>query len=281
MRADWDRRLAPAVQVRIPDQRLADLARHSLVRDLITRIGPFPKYGVFDRGYGGSEHDGFPDTFTADTTAMLEWGLADLARQYLDNYLTHFVRDDGSILYRGPEVGQYGRMLTVAAQYARYTGDDKLLVRHRKPLDAITRVLLGFRAKGLTLPAEDAAHGLLAGWSEADSCLDPEPSRYMQPYFSNSTEAARGFEELGQVWETIGRKEHRREITDWGRKLRAESMALTKDIQKAIARSLFTNTAPTCLPAIAGAREPFHVAVARDKLDPQFRAYRAYSEMLY
>ena len=27
--------------------------------------------------------------------------------------------------------------------------------------------------------------------------------------------------------------------------------------------------------------EPFHEAVARDKLDPQFRSYRAYAEMLY
>ena len=28
-------------------------------------------------------------------------------------------------------------------------------------------------------------------------------------------------------------------------------------------------------------KEPFHVAVARDKLDPQFRSYRAYMEMLH
>jgi hypothetical protein len=105
MRAGWERILAPGMQLQVPDQRVADLARHSLVRDLITRMGAFPKYGVFDRGYGGSEHDGFPDTFNADTTAMLEWGLFDLARQYIDNYFTFFVRDDGSILYRGPETG--------------------------------------------------------------------------------------------------------------------------------------------------------------------------------
>ena len=44
---------------------------------------------------------------------------------------------------------------------------------------------------------------------------------------------------------------------------------------------MLTNTAPPCLPAIAGVTEPFHVAVERDKLDPQFRSYRAYMEMLY
>jgi hypothetical protein len=35
------------------------------------------------------------------------------------------------------------------------------------------------------------------------------------------------------------------------------------------------------LPAIAGVHEPFDVAVARDRADPQFRSYRAYSEMMY
>ena len=113
----------------------------------MTRIGPFPKYGVFDRSYGGSEHDGFPDTFTVDTAAMLAWGLSDLAGQYLDNYFSYFVRDDGSILYRGPETGQYGRMLTVAAQYANYTGDYQLLLRHRRRLDAVAKLLLSLRRK--------------------------------------------------------------------------------------------------------------------------------------
>jgi hypothetical protein len=277
----WRRALAGGMTIDIPDQRLANLAKHSLVREMITRIGAFPKYGVFDRGYGGSEHDGFPDTFNSGTTAMLEWGLFDLARQYLDNYFTYFVRDDGSILYRGPETGQFGRMLTVAAEYANYTGDDKLLVRHRTRLDAVAKLLLSLRAKAVMRSRKEPAFGMIAGWSEADACLDPEPGRYMQPYFSNSTEAARGFEDLGAVWERIGETQHQPEISNWGRKLRQESIALTRDVQTAIARSMLTNVQPPCLPAIAGAQDPFDVAAKRDKLDPQFRSYRAYVEMLY
>jgi len=281
MRDGWDHALAAAMKIEIPDQRVADMARHSLVRDMITRIGAFPKYGVFDRGYGGSEHDGFPDTFNADTTAMLEWGLFDLARQYLDNYLTYFVRDDASILYRGPETGQFGRMLTVVAQYANYTHDYKLLLKHRRRIDAIARLLLNLRAKALTLPPQDPAYGMIAGWSEADSCLDPDPARYMQPYFSNSTEAQRGFRDLGMVWENIGRSSHRPELAAWGRKLQEEARSIAIDLQQAIQRSILTNMQPPCLPAIAGVSEPFHLAVSRDKFDPQFRSYRAYMEMLY
>jgi hypothetical protein len=44
---------------------------------------------------------------------------------------------------------------------------------------------------------------------------------------------------------------------------------------------MLTNNAPPCLPAIAGVIEPFDVACRRDSLDPQFRSYRAYMEMLY
>jgi hypothetical protein len=281
MRSHWSGVLESGMRIAIPDQRLADLARHSLVREMMTRIGPFPKYGVFDRGYGGSEHDGFQDTFTADTTAMQEWGLFGLAGQYIDNYFSYFVRDDGSLLYRGPETGQFGRMLTVLAEYANYTGNDKLLLRQRARIDGVTKLLLSLRAKALTLPPESPAHGMIAGWSEADACLDPDPPRYMQPYFGNSTEAARGFRDLGAVWERLGRRKRNEALAAWGRQLQAESVALSRDVQQAIARSILTNAHPVCLPAIAGVKDPFDVACQRDGLDPQFRSYRAYMETLY
>ena len=176
------------------------MARFALVRDMMTRVGDYPKYGAVDKDYAGSEHDGFPDTFTVDTAATLDWGLMDLAGRYIDNYFGEFVRDDGSLLYRGPETGQYGRMLTVVAQYVNYGGDPKILVNRRSRIDGVTNLLLMLRAKAKKLPASDPAYGMISGWSEADACLDPDPGWYMQPYFSNSTEAARGFRDLGLVW---------------------------------------------------------------------------------
>jgi len=281
MREGWEQALAPGMKLDIPDQRLADMARHCLVRDMITRVGDYPKYGVFDKDYAGSEHDGFPDTFNADTTAMTEWGLFGLARGYIANYLGKFVRDDGSILYRGPETGQYGRMLTVIAEYANDSGDWKLLLQNRRRIDGITKLLLSMRAKALKLPSSDPAYGMIAGWSEADSCLDPDPPRYVQPYFSNSTEAARGFGDLGRVWERIGTMTKQPELANWGQRLVSESKALEKDTQTAIHRSLLQTEGSVCLPAIAGVKEPFDVALSRDRLDPQFRSYRTYMEMLF
>jgi hypothetical protein len=247
----------------------------------MTRVGAFPKYGAVDKDYGGSEHDGFPDTFNVDTTAMLDWGLLDVAARYIDNYFGKFVRDDGSILYRGPEIGQYGRMLTVIAQFVNYGGSPLLVLKHRGRIDGVTKLLLALRKKAKQLPKDDAAYGMIAGWSEADACLDPEPTRYMQPYFSNSTEAARGFQDLGEVWIRIGEQRKNEELVAWGERLVREAQDLRSDIQKAIARSLLRVDGETILPSIAGVKEPFHIAAQRDRADPQFRSYRAYMEMMY
>jgi hypothetical protein len=275
----WEGALAHGMQVDLPDERLANLARHSLVRAMITRIGSFPKYGVMDRNYGGAEHDGFQDTFNVDTTAMLEWGQAALARDYIDNYFTYFVRDDGSILYRGPETGQYGRMLTVVAEYYAYTRDAELLLKHRARIDAVTRLLLSLRREGEKLPKENPACGMIAGWCEADSCLEPEPARYVQPYFSNSSEAVRGFADLGAAWQQIGRITRQVDLVTWGGTLREESKKLSADLQTAIERTILTES--KSLPVVAGAKEPFDVATDHDVHDPQFRAYRANVEMLF
>ena len=281
VRAHWERELQPAMRVEIPDRRLADMARHSLVRDMITRDGVRPKYGVFDKEYAGNEHEGFPDTFNADTAAMSDWGLFSLAGHYIDNYFSQYVRDDGSILYRGPETGQYGRMLTVAALHARYSDDYSTLLRNRNRLDGVARLLLSLRQKAKELPADDPAHGIPAGWSEADACLDPEPQRYMQPYFSNGAEMARGFREMGEAWQIAGRRHHDEKLVAWGGQLLEESAALFKDLQMGMERSLRRDLQPPFLPAIAGVKEPFHIAVAQDSLDPQFRSYRAFMEMLH
>ena len=281
LRSDWDALLAPAMQISVPDERVANLAKLSLVRTMMTRIRDNPKYGVFDKDYGGTQHDGFQDTLNVEATAMIAWGLHDRARRIIVNYLSKFVRDDGSILYRGVETGQFGRMLSVLAEYAKVTSDTQALLAFRPRIDAITRTLLDMRSKALTLPAADPAYGMLSGWSEADSCLEPDPSRYMQPYISNSTEAARGFQDLGEVWIAAAHDTSNPELGQWGLSLVREAAALRADIARSIERSILQVQGKPMLPAIAGVREPFDVAIAKDGADPQFRSYRAYSEMMF
>ena len=280
LRTGWNAALASGIQIDLPDKRMENMARFALVREMMTRVGDFPKYGVVDRDYAGSEHDGFPDTFTVDTTAMLNWGLVDVAGRYIDNYFGEFVRDDGSLLYRGPETGQYGHMLYVVAQFVNYGGDRSIVLKRRSRIDGVTNLLLVLREKAKRLPRSDPAYGMISGWSEADSCLDAHPDRYIQPYFSNSLEAARGFHDLGLAWIKIGTERKNPELVTHGEALVRESKELQSDIQQSIAKSLLKADGEPVLPSIAGVKEPFHVAVARDTTDPQFRSYRAYMEMM-
>jgi hypothetical protein len=281
LKSGWDTQLQSAMTIDVPDKRISSMARASLMRAMMTRVNDFPKYGAVEKDYGGNEHDGFLDTFNVDTATMVDWGLLEHAERYIDNYFSNYVREDGSILYRGPETGQFGRVLTVLAQYANASGKHDVLLKHRARIEAVTNLLRSLRTKALQLPTTNPDYGLLAGWSEADSALDPDPSRYMQPYFSNSTEAARGFRDLGRVWQSIGTKLGDTKLVTWGNELESESIALRKDIETALSRSRLTIDGIPVLPAIAGVREPFHVAMQRDRLDPQHRSYRAYMEMLH
>jgi hypothetical protein len=277
----WDHLLQSSMTTVLPDERLMNMARFGLVRAMMTRQAGWPKYGAVDKNYGGTEHDGFQDTFTVETEAMLEWGLIDRAGQYIDNYYGAFVRDDGSILYRGPETGQFGRMLTVTAQYFNAGGDAALLLKHRGRIDAIANYLLRLRAAALARPPDNAAYGMLSGWSEADSCLEKDPQRYVQPYFGNSAEAARGWRDLGRVWESIGRERGDAALSEWGARLQREATALRTDLATSIERSTLVRDGERIIPAIAGVAEPEHVVVPRDNADPQYRGYRAYMELLH
>ncbi len=97
----------------------------------------------------------------------------------------------------------------------------------------------------------------------------PGPEDALKP------DAASGFCELGEVWKEVGKKKKDSALEGWGKQLLQESAALDKDVQQGISRSILRNENPPYLPAIAGVRVPFHIAVAQDKLDPLHRSYRA------
>lgn len=276
LREGWNNELFGAMEIKVPEKRIENLARYSLVRVLMTRMGISPKYGVISTNYGHTQHDGFQDTFNSETLAMLLWGLPDIARSYISNYLIKWVNDDGSIVYRGPQIGQYGRMLTNIAQYANYTGDYDILLNYQIKIDAIAKLLLSLREKNLKLDKENPSYGLIAGFSEADACLDKDAYSYIAPYFGNNTEAIRGLREIGQVWQNIDNNERQR----WGYELVQHSYKLEKDLQNSIRKSINEDTSPPCIPAIAGGM-PFDEVLEKDKTAPEKYSDRSYVEMLF
>jgi hypothetical protein len=272
--AVWKRDLDPPMKVEVPDARILDFCLRSLSLEMITRVEDHPKYGypplgginVFG-GYGYNNVDTFQDTFNADVTAFLEWGLFDIAGRYIDDYFTNSVRADGSIDTRGPEIGQYGKMLKVVARYYSYTKDEALLRKHQEKLQAIVDLFYSLRKESKRVPAGDISYGIVRGWSEHDSSLKVHPYRFMQPHFSNNAEAARGFHDLGQAWIEIARKHSDEALELRGRGMLRESEDMKKDLDAAIAKSVDRTQTPAYLPAVAG-----DVAT--------YGKQRAYAEML-
>jgi len=272
--AVWAHDLNPPMKIDVPDASLRDFCLHALLMEEITRVGDHPKYGypplgginVFG-GYGYNNVDTFQDTFNTSVEAFLEWGLFDVARRYIDDYFTNSVRDDGSIDTRGPEVGQYGKMLTVVAKYYAYTHDEALLRKHQEKLRAIVSLFDTLRKQSKEVPASDITYGIIRGWSEHDSSLKIDPYRFMQPHFSNNAEAARGFHDLGEVWVEMGVKFGDAQLEKEGHDALLESAEMKKDMESAIDRSIDHTQRPPYVPAVAGDT-------------PTYGKERAYAEVL-
>ncbi|SRR5579875_325453 len=279
----WASELDGGMELDVPERWVADFCRHALVQERVTRTGDDPHYGVVDRMYGGHEHDGFQDVLNSAVSCYLEWGYFDIARRYLDNYLTKFVRPDGSIDYRGPEIGQYGRTLALLAQYHTYTGDSSLLLQHEHKVMAMTNVLLSRRAAACALPRDDPGYGLLPGRHEADiSFITPSLATfdYERPYFSNSTEAWRGMRDLGLCWAKIGQQLGNPGLVRRGEGLQAEAAALARDVARAIERSWVWRDGTPTLPLFAGATM-LHLDAPYRSRPEAFDEDRVWSEMLH
>ena len=82
-------------------QMLANQSLHSIVRDMISRIGAangtghsfFPQYGVSGT-YSKQANHGFEDTFQASLMMALEWGCFEYARGLLHNWLSYYLIPD-------------------------------------------------------------------------------------------------------------------------------------------------------------------------------------------
>jgi len=270
----WAHQLNPPMKINVPDPSLREFCLHALLLEQITRVGDHPKYGypplgginVFG-GYGYNNVDTFQDTFNTSVIAFLEWGLSDVAGRYIDDYFTNSVRDDGSIDTRGPEIGQYGKMLTAVAKYYAYSHDEKLLRKHQKKLEAIVDLFRMLRKQSKEVRATDISYGIIRGWSEHDSSLKIDPYRFMLPHFSNNAEAARGFHDLGETWVEMGRKLPDPHLEKEGRTMLRESLEMKKDMDSAIERSIDRSQQPPYVPAVAGDT-------------PTYGKGRAYAEML-
>lgn len=64
---------------------------------------------------------------------------------------------------------------------------------------AWVKILETLHDESLALPKTDPNFGLIAGWSESDSCLSSNSALYIAPYWNNGVNAARGLKDLATI----------------------------------------------------------------------------------
>ena len=60
---DWQSVLEPSMEIHVPEEWIANLCKHSLVREMITRIDDWPKYGVYTDIYTEPQNIGRQNLF--------------------------------------------------------------------------------------------------------------------------------------------------------------------------------------------------------------------------
>ena len=90
-------------------------------------------------------------------------GAMEWAKGLIDHQFANYVRLDGMIHYRGEEIAQSARMLTILALYHSYTGDSQLLLKHYPKALGIAKWLIARRTLSLKVPKEDPTYGMIPG----------------------------------------------------------------------------------------------------------------------
>eukprot|EP00039_Didymoeca_costata_P002904 m.63678 g.63678 ORF g.63678 m.63678 type:complete len:1036 (+) comp11594_c0_seq2:140-3247(+) len=233
----WEEEQGMNVNVPNIDVDVSNFAKHSVVREMITRRDMyFGRYGAPPMYYAEC-CDGFQDVFVAGMATYLEYGLFPTARGVMDNYYTYMVKRGAIVMYRGPEMAQYARMLTLAAQYYRYTKDGALLVKHADKMIDILNMLLDRRRSAQKLPKSDPSYGMIRGEDESDELFDWNRTNTELPHFSFSLEAWRAFRDLGSVWIELGDLYNRTDLTDAGTVMVKEAPLIQADVATAMKRS--------------------------------------------
>jgi hypothetical protein len=207
----WEETLA---HVDLPEERAWRWTKGCLALAATTFCGDHPKYGGF--WYAREEHDTFPPTLLNLAEAMLAWGAIEQSLSYVQYYLKHVVRIDGSFNYYGPSGTEYGQWLWLLDQIETQLGPQAWIASELNKVIATGRLL-----EALRQVLAGSALRLVQIGAEADNRHE------VYTYFSNNLWAVRGLQAVARLAARHGRTTEASEAQSW-----ADSLA--HDVRQAI-----------------------------------------------
>ncbi len=217
------------------DAELSDLALASLWLGDLTMRGRHPRYGIGT--YDRFKDHGFPPTVLHLGLCLLEWGRLARAAGIIDCYLDAFVSEEGTFVYYGPAVAEYGQLLALAARYVELTGDMCWWMRRQSVLRRIWRRLLGLRRESVAdESAPEHARGLIAGLPEADYHGSDE--QWREYYYAGDAWAVRGLGDMARILRLAGQRAEaevlQAEVDEYRRDLLASVEAASVEVGGAV-----------------------------------------------
>ncbi|MFP4248036.1 MAG: hypothetical protein ACLFU7_00170 [Armatimonadota bacterium] len=179
----------------------SDLAASNLWLADLTLRGCHPRYGIGT--YDRFKDHGFPPTVIHHARCLAEWGQFERAAEVLGCYLDAYVSDEGTFVYYGPAVAEYGQLLSVCARYVELSRDQRWWLRRESALRRIWGRLLELRRES----AEDTmappnARGLIPGLPEAD--YQGSAEQWREYYYSGDVWTIRGLSDVARTLRRIG-----------------------------------------------------------------------------
>ena len=259
--------LGTGARIVVPEVPVQEGVQASLRLADLAYAGVLPRYGI--GYYDQPMHDSFPPSTIFLVWTHLQWGRLQRARDILSHYLSRRVNEDGTFDYYGPAVAEYGQMLTLAARYARLSGDTEWWHGYLVILRRIAGRLVALRHESMGGNAGDELHcGLIRGLPEADyHDSEAEWSKY---YYAGDVWVCRGLREIGRVmredWVTAAE----------GTRMVEEAEAYAQDILRYVAAA--TDPASGFVPA--GPDEPPPFQRMTESRHASYCNYRYLPEML-
>ena len=134
--------------------------------------------------------------------------------------------------------------------------------------------------ESLSLPQDHAAHGLIRGWSESDSCLVGDPSLYWQPHTSQQrfrgSRLQRHRQDLDGTGTQPTSRRHGKLAADWSKRGQTLRRRTVESVEKNIQR----DKTPPYIGLFPGTTLTFRESLQTEKPSPQQWPHRAYAELL-
>ncbi len=224
------------------DELLGDLAASSLWLADLTLRGCHPRYGIGT--YDRFKDHGFPPTVIHLGSCLVEWGHFERARDVIDCYLNAYVADDGSFVYYGPAVSEYGQLLSLCARYLELSGDLRWWRGRESVLRRIWTRLRVLRRESLADDsAPEHARGLIPGLPEADYHGSEE--QWREYYYSGDAWAVRGLTDVARALQVTGRSEEAAALEEGATQYRADLLASVHAAGVATDEGLYVPPGPT------------------------------------